>query len=85
MNYKTTTAADIAFPALMTATVVAANKRRDRKRQGAMGTPYINHPLMVVNLMANVGWITGIESLQPACRISSRRRPVNKLSARRRE
>ncbi len=54
----------LAIPALMEATMFAADKHRDQKRKDAQGTPYINHPIMVVNLMANVGGITDIEALQ---------------------
>ena len=53
-----------AIPALMDATMFAADKHRGQKRKDAQGTPYINHPIMVVNLMANVGGITDIETLQ---------------------
>jgi guanosine-3',5'-bis(diphosphate) 3'-pyrophosphohydrolase len=54
----------IAIPALMEATLFAADKHRGQKRKDAQGTPYINHPIMVVNLMAKVGGITDIELLQ---------------------
>jgi (p)ppGpp synthase/HD superfamily hydrolase len=54
----------LAIPALMDATMFAAEKHRDQRRKDALDTPYINHPIMVVNLMANVGGITDIEALQ---------------------
>jgi len=54
----------LAIPALMQATLFAAEKHRDQRRKDALGTPYINHPIMVVNLMAGVGRITDIECLQ---------------------
>ena len=54
----------IAIPALMEATLFAADKHRGQKRKDAQGTPYINHPIYVVNLMAGVGGITDIELLQ---------------------
>jgi guanosine-3',5'-bis(diphosphate) 3'-pyrophosphohydrolase len=54
----------IAIPALMEATQFAADKHRGQKRKDAQGTPYINHPIMVVNLLANIGAITDIEVLQ---------------------
>jgi len=54
----------LAIPALMEATMFAADKHRNQKRKDARGTPYINHPIMVVNLMTNVGGITNIEALQ---------------------
>ena len=59
-----TTNTTLAIPALMEATMFAADKHRGQKRKDAQGTPYINHPIMVVNLMANVGGITDIEALQ---------------------
>ena len=63
MADKTTNTA-LAIPALMEATMFAADKHRGQRRKDAQGTPYINHPIMVVNLMANVGGITDIEALQ---------------------
>jgi guanosine-3',5'-bis(diphosphate) 3'-pyrophosphohydrolase len=54
----------IAIPALLEATMFAADKHRGQKRKDAQGTPYINHPICVVHLMANVGGITDIEALQ---------------------
>jgi guanosine-3',5'-bis(diphosphate) 3'-pyrophosphohydrolase len=52
------------IPALLDATMFAADKHRGQKRKDAIKTPYINHPIMVVNLMANVGGITDLEALQ---------------------
>ena len=54
----------IAIPALMEATLFAADKHRGQKRKDAQQTPYINHPIYVVNLMAGVGGITDLELLQ---------------------
>ena len=54
----------LAIPALMEATMFAADKHRGQKRKDAQKTPYINHPIYVVNLMAGVGGITDIEALQ---------------------
>ena len=54
----------LAIPALMDATVFAAHKHRGQRRKDVEGTPYINHPIMVVNLLSNVGRITDIEVLQ---------------------
>ena len=59
-----TTNTTLAIPALLEATMFAADKHRGQKRKDVQGTPYINHPIMVVNLMANVGGITDIEALQ---------------------
>jgi guanosine-3',5'-bis(diphosphate) 3'-pyrophosphohydrolase len=57
---------DIAFaiPALTEATMFAADRHRGQKRKDARQTPYINHPIMVVNLMASIGMITDVEALQ---------------------
>ena len=52
------------IPALMEATLFAADKHRGQKRKDAQKTPYINHPIYVVNLMAGAGGITDIEALQ---------------------
>jgi guanosine-3',5'-bis(diphosphate) 3'-pyrophosphohydrolase len=54
----------LAIPALMEATMFAADKHRGQKRKDARGTPYINHPIDVVNLMASIGGIIDIEILQ---------------------
>lgn len=67
MGKGATTMADrhaFAIPALMEATLFAADKHRGQRRKDADGTPYINHPIMVVNLMAKVGEISDIETLQ---------------------
>ena len=53
-----------AIPALMEATLFAADKHRGQKRKDTQKTPFINHPIYVVNLMAGVGGITDIEALQ---------------------
>ena len=57
---------DIAFaiPAIMEATMFAADKHRGQKRKDAQKTPYINHPIYVVHLMSGAGGITDIEALQ---------------------
>jgi guanosine-3',5'-bis(diphosphate) 3'-pyrophosphohydrolase len=64
MNEATMTPAALAIPALMQATLFAAEKHRGQRRKDAGETPYINHPIMVVNLLANVGEITDLETLQ---------------------
>jgi len=66
MNQDTRRETGTTIPALMAATMFAADKHRDQKRKDPQGTPYINHPIMVVNLMANVGGITDVEALQAA-------------------
>jgi (p)ppGpp synthase/HD superfamily hydrolase len=47
--------ATFAIPPLLKATSFAAYKHRDQKRKDVHGTPYINHPLMVIRLMSEVG------------------------------
>lgn len=42
---------------LLQAASFAAKKHTSQKRKGAAGEPYINHPLEVANLLANVGKI----------------------------
>ena len=58
--------AGFAIPALMEATLFAADKHRYQVRKDAERTPYINHPIRVVHLMAGIGGITDIEALQAA-------------------
>lgn len=64
MNERTMTAAGLVIPALLRATLFAAEKHRNQRRKDANKTPYINHPIMVVNLLANVGHVTDLETLQ---------------------
>lgn len=64
MNERTMTTSGLAVPALMRATLFAAERHRDQRRKDMAKTPYINHPIMVVNLLANVGQITDLETLQ---------------------
>jgi GTP diphosphokinase / guanosine-3',5'-bis(diphosphate) 3'-diphosphatase len=48
---------------LLQAASFAAKKHRSQKRKGSDGEPYINHPLEVANLLANVGKIDDYEIL----------------------
>jgi len=64
MNKPVIITADLAVPGLMQATLFAAEKHRDQRRKDANKTPYINHPIMVVNLLANVGQVIDLETLQ---------------------
>lgn len=41
----------------------AAKRHRNQKRKGADGEPYINHPLEVANLLANVGKVEDTDVL----------------------
>jgi guanosine-3',5'-bis(diphosphate) 3'-pyrophosphohydrolase len=44
-----------AIPPLLKAVSFAAHKHRNQRRKDVSGTPYINHPLMVIRLMSEVG------------------------------
>ena len=48
---------------LLAAASFAARKHRDQKRKGADAEPYINHPLEVANLLANVGKVEDFDVL----------------------
>ena len=54
MNNLTTLTRAISF---------AAKKHAGQKRKGATGEPYINHPLEVLNLLANVGKVEDFDVL----------------------
>jgi len=44
----------------------AAHKHRDQRRKGSHQAPYINHPIEVAALLATVGGVTDIVTLQAA-------------------
>ena len=48
---------------LLEAASFAAKKHRNQKRKGENGEPYINHPLEVANLLANVGEVEDTDVL----------------------
>jgi len=48
---------------LLRAASFAAKKHKIQKRKGADGEPYINHPLEVANLLANVGKVEDYDVL----------------------
>lgn len=48
---------------LLHAASFAAQKHTGQKRKGERGEPYINHPLDVANLVANIGGVQDIEVL----------------------
>lgn len=52
--------------ALLQALHFAASKHRDQRRKGAEASPYINHPIEVAELLARVGGITDLVTLQAA-------------------
>ena len=56
--------ADIAT--LLQATRFAADKHRHKRRKGSDAQPYINHPLEVADLCANIGGVTDISTLVAA-------------------
>ena len=51
---------------LLKAASFAAKKHKTQKRKGADGEPYINHPLEVANLLANVGKVEDFDVLTAA-------------------
>ena len=51
---------------LLHAASFAAQKHTGQKRKGERGEPYINHPLEVANLIANIGGIDDIDVLMAA-------------------
>ena len=48
---------------LIRAASFAADRHRDQRRKGENGAPYINHPLEVANMLANIGGIEDTEVL----------------------
>jgi guanosine-3',5'-bis(diphosphate) 3'-pyrophosphohydrolase len=52
--------------ALLRALHFAADKHRDQRRKGAEASPYINHPIEVAEILARVGGVTDIVTLQAA-------------------
>lgn len=53
----------VAIPPLLKAVSFAAHKHRNQRRKDASGTPYINHPLMVIRLMSEVGGLQYMDAL----------------------
>jgi guanosine-3',5'-bis(diphosphate) 3'-pyrophosphohydrolase len=51
---------------LLQATRFAADKHRYQRRKGADAPPYINHPIEVADLLANVGGVTDLATLVAA-------------------
>jgi len=48
---------------LLKAVAFSADRHRDQRRKGADASPYINHPLDVANILANVGGVTDLTTL----------------------
>lgn len=51
---------------LLHAATFAAQKHKHQRRKGEHSEPYINHPLEVANLLANIGGVHDIEILMAA-------------------
>lgn len=60
----TTSTTDTA--ALLKAIAFAADKHRQQRRKGLDSDPYINHPIAVANILANIGNITELPILLAA-------------------
>ena len=55
-----------AVVALLKALQFSAHKHRDQRRKDAEGSPYINHPIEMAEILARVGGITDLVTLQGA-------------------
>ena len=51
---------------LLKALHFAADKHRDQRRKDEEASPYINHPIEVAELLARVGGVTDLVTLQGA-------------------
>jgi guanosine-3',5'-bis(diphosphate) 3'-pyrophosphohydrolase len=51
------------YAELLTAISFAAAKHRNQRRKDADGTPYINHPLQLAQLLATEGGVDDVETL----------------------
>ena len=54
------------YSGLLQALNFAALKHRDQRRKGAEASPYINHPIEVAELLARVGGVADVVTLQSA-------------------
>lgn len=52
--------------ALLSALHFAANKHRDERRKDVGASPYINHPIEVAEILARVGGVSDVITLQAA-------------------
>lgn len=60
------TAASSPLPALLSALEYAAEKHRDQRRKGPEASPYINHPISVARVLAEIGDVSDPILLQAA-------------------
>ena len=65
MGMPTERAAELIGP-LLTAIHFAADKHRDQRRKDEEASPYINHPIEVAELLARVGGVKDLVTLQGA-------------------
>ena len=52
--------------AILKALHFAADKHRDQRRKDEEASPYINHPIEVAELLARIGGVTDLVTLQGA-------------------
>ena len=57
---------EVNLAALLTALHFAADKHRDQRRKNREASPYINHPIEVVEILGRVGGVTDLPTLQAA-------------------
>jgi GTP diphosphokinase / guanosine-3',5'-bis(diphosphate) 3'-diphosphatase len=58
--------AEADLSAILKAASFAAEKHRDQRRKDAEGSPYINHPIALANVLANEGGVTDPEVIVAA-------------------
>ena len=51
---------------LLKAVAFSADRHRDQRRKGSDASPYINHPLDVADVLANIGGVTDVTILVAA-------------------
>lgn len=51
---------------LLRAVAFSADRHRDQRRKGADAAPYVNHPIDVATVLANVGGVTDVTTLVAA-------------------
>lgn len=58
--------APISLPHLVKALAFAARKHRDQRRKDVEGSPYINHPIALLEVLVNVGGVNDTSVLSAA-------------------